>query len=280
MKEIKQDLQKLGIKLGDIILIHSSLKSMGYVIGGADAVIDAFLETLGNGGSIVMPTFTMGKEPFTPKRTASRVGKITEVFRQRKGVLRSCHPTHSIAAYGPKAEYLTKDHNETMGPFVKDGPLGKLVELDSYILFLGCGMGPNTMLHGVEDWIGLPYLKGYEAPVEDDKGEIKKVLVPKRAPGHRDFYSSGSGKIERRLGRSNIIKEGNIGEAKVQLVKARELVKAVITFMQENPTILLCDNDDCQFCFKAKELVKNWLNSGNRVKDFKGIFPLIEKNSI
>ena len=47
IEDIKFSLELMGIAKGDVVIVHSSLSSMGYVTGGADAVIDALLETVG-----------------------------------------------------------------------------------------------------------------------------------------------------------------------------------------------------------------------------------------
>ena len=43
---IKDCLAELGIVEGDTVFFHSSMKSIGYIEGGADTVLDAFLETI------------------------------------------------------------------------------------------------------------------------------------------------------------------------------------------------------------------------------------------
>ena len=85
-EQIAEALQTLGLGPGHIIFVHSSLSSIGYVEGGADAVVDAFLDVLGSTGTLVVPTFTFshgGKlDPvFDPIRDASEMGRITEVTR-------------------------------------------------------------------------------------------------------------------------------------------------------------------------------------------------------
>jgi len=95
-EEIKDGLKRLGIKPGYILLVHSSLSSMGYVEGGADTVIDALLEVVGREGTIVMPTYSTGEagefyDAYDPQSTPVWTGRIPEVFRQREGAVRSLH---------------------------------------------------------------------------------------------------------------------------------------------------------------------------------------------
>lgn len=161
-EEIINDLKKLGLEKGNIVLVHSSLTSIGYVEGGADTVVDALLETVGQKGTVLMPAYPMKGTMleyaktgplFDPKNDPSQMGKITEVFRLRKEALRSLHPTHSVAAIGPHAEYLLKDHDKSQTPCGKTSPFYKLIELNGYILHLGSRFGQTTSVHVIEDLV-------------------------------------------------------------------------------------------------------------------------------
>ncbi|MBQ1607625.1 MAG: AAC(3) family N-acetyltransferase, partial [Lachnospiraceae bacterium] len=54
--DIVTDLKKLGLKQGDTVMVHTALKSIGYVCGGAQTVIEALIEVVGEDGTIMMPT--------------------------------------------------------------------------------------------------------------------------------------------------------------------------------------------------------------------------------
>ncbi len=92
-------LRTVGIEKQDIVFVHSSLSSFGHVKGGADTVIDALLETVGDYGTIAVPTFTWGnfhdkeKVVFDTVNTPCETGRIPKVFRMRNGVIRSVHMT-------------------------------------------------------------------------------------------------------------------------------------------------------------------------------------------
>ncbi|UCD58095.1 MAG: AAC(3) family N-acetyltransferase, partial [Candidatus Hydrogenedentota bacterium] len=106
-RKIVADLHSLGLDKGVNIVVHSSLSSLGHVEDGADAVIAALLEVIGETGTLVMPTFTFPPEPaFDVDSTRSTTGLLTETFRKREGVYRSAHPTHSVAAFGPLAKHF------------------------------------------------------------------------------------------------------------------------------------------------------------------------------
>lgn len=155
---IEDGLRDLGLRAGDLVVVHSSLSSFGWVDGGADAVIDALLAAVAPGGTVVMPTLTFGpytpENPpplFDPRTRAGIVGRIPEVFRQRPAARRSLHPTHSVAAMGPLADELTADHELSRTPIGPDGAWGRIAQWGGRILMLGAPLRTCTMMHGPEE---------------------------------------------------------------------------------------------------------------------------------
>ena len=59
--QLKKDLEKLGIKPSDTLLIHSSMKAIGPVDGGADAVLDMLMDYFRDEGLLVFPTLSYGE---------------------------------------------------------------------------------------------------------------------------------------------------------------------------------------------------------------------------
>lgn len=155
---IEAGLRKLGLKEGDVVIAHSSLKSFGYVEGGADCVIDALLNVVGKNGIACVPTLTYGPyspenppPPFDPHKNPCIVGHIPEDFRKRPQAVRSLHPTHSIACIGTGAMELTEGHEYSETPCGPQSPWGKIADRCGYVLMMGCGTGPLTMSHGAEE---------------------------------------------------------------------------------------------------------------------------------
>jgi aminoglycoside 3-N-acetyltransferase len=170
---LASDLRALGIETGHTLLVHGSLSSLGWVCGGAPAVIDALQRVVGEDGTIVMPTHSSGNmdpsdmenppvpdswydsireqmPPYRPAVTPTRgMGAIAECFRSSPNVRRSDHPQSSFAAWGADAQFITEDHSfdYSLGD---ESPLARVYDLGGDVLFLGTSHATNTSLHLAE----------------------------------------------------------------------------------------------------------------------------------
>jgi aminoglycoside 3-N-acetyltransferase len=233
--DIKAGLRKLDLNRGDNVGVHSSLSSFGVVEGGADAVIDALLETVGEEGTIVMPTYSTNRIeiertqkkpplrvtwkfkllPYDLKETLCWTGAIPETFRKRKGVLRSTQPTHSKAAIGKHAKEIIESED-----LPALGCWRKLLELDGFILLMGVGLDSCSSMHLAEERIKLP------------QRTIEKTTMPKwlaeKYP--EDKWDVGYGpypdftKMEEPLSKNNMMQTIKVGKATLKLVKLRDLI--------------------------------------------------------
>ncbi|MBQ1258225.1 MAG: AAC(3) family N-acetyltransferase [Clostridia bacterium] len=155
-----RQLSEMNINPTGTLLVHSSMKAIGEVEGGADTVIDALMEYMQD-GLLVLPTHTWAQmnekyNVFNVRTEPSCVGLLTNVFRMRPGVRRSVHPTHSVAAYGKDADAFVSGEENAHTPCAKGGCWEKLLLRKAQIMFLGCPLTKNTFLHGVEEWNGIP----------------------------------------------------------------------------------------------------------------------------
>jgi len=238
--DIKAGLRKLDLKRGDSVGVHSSLKSFGRVEGGADAVIDALLETVGEDGNIVMSTHSanLGKDqrtseeiamgvswllrilPYDPEKTPVRTGLIPETFRKRKGVVRGSHPSNSVAALGPKARELSEGWH-------------RLFELDGYILLIGVGLDSCTAMHLAEKRVRFP------------ERILKKITPPK---WFVEKYSGGEwewdfgpypdfARLTKPCLQRGIMKTVKVGESTLKLVKLRELIDLYVEYLKRDPDL-------------------------------------------
>lgn len=153
-------LKQIGLHSGDVVMLHSSLSKLGYVENGANSVIDAFKEVIGDNGTLMMPAFPaigfnydyLKTNPvFDVTQTPSKMGAITETFRMQNSVLRSLHPTDSVIAIGEHALYLTKDHFGQLTPYNSRSPFYRLCELKGKIILIGVDLNSLTNLHTLED---------------------------------------------------------------------------------------------------------------------------------
>ena len=241
-KKICISLNELGIKEGAIILVHSSLKSLGYVPGGPETVISGILDALGDKGTLLIPALSykyVNADPNNPVfdvlNTPSNVGANSEYFRKRQGTIRSVHPTHSVCGTGLYADEFLKDHIMDTTPCGPNSPFRKLSEYGGKILFLGCGIGPNTSMHGVEELAEAPYLFKYSC---------KYRII--HCDGHVTFMTSmlhyfNDHKLEQRYDRvesildRDEIKSGNVLAAKAYLIDASALWKKALEIMKKDP---------------------------------------------
>ncbi|MGM0361964.1 AAC(3) family N-acetyltransferase [Streptomyces griseoaurantiacus] len=170
------ELRALGLGAGDTVLVHSSLRALGPVEGGAETVVDAFLDVLGPAGTLVVYTQTPdNSDPsrwpgtrgyavpeeqwdrlrerlpaFDPDTTpAFGVGVLPETVRARPGALRSTHPQSSFTALGARARELTAHHAPDCH-LGERSPLARLEEAGARVLLLGVGWEVCTAFHLAE----------------------------------------------------------------------------------------------------------------------------------
>lgn len=163
-REILDALGRLSPALPRLLMVHSSLSACGLVQGGPLTVIRA-LRTWNGGGTLAMPAhsycYPMGGEGapvFDLATTPSVVGAITEAFRHEPGVLRSLHPTHSLAVEGAGGPAIIAGHEACATPCGAATPYARLVQMDAAILMFGATLDAYTLFHTAEDAAAVAYL--------------------------------------------------------------------------------------------------------------------------
>ncbi len=248
-----EDLRKAGIEKGDTLIFHSSMKSIGWIVGGAVTVIAALMEAITKEGTLVMPTQSTGNgepsnwnyppvpkdwwqvirdntPPYDPVITPTRnMGRIPETFRKYPNVYRSAHPQASFGAWGKHAELIVETHSYD-DVFGDSSPLAKLYQLNAKILLVGIGLEANTSLHYAEVKANLPNM-----PTETKGAAILKN-------GERvwqewtelEFDDSDFHKIaadfEKEMGLSPVY----FGQAESHLLPMKELIDYAVEWLQTN----------------------------------------------
>lgn len=261
-------LRDLGVKKGDVLMIHSAASAIGGIKDLMKApdtgmlwLLEALKESVGPDGLIAAPTFTKTfksesdgptGDVWNPKTSHSRVGSFTNYVWEQKDALRSDHPTHSIAAIGKRAKEFCAGHSWREGAttFDRRGPWGKLVDWNGKILWIGTAMKTQTAVHAVEEWMALPYMAKCVALV-DDNGKTREVEVLQSPAGPRDFYRDGS-KSEVAWNNSGLGRRGKVGRADCQLMGAGEFIDWLWQAILKDPALLLRDKPDDLWSVKAK----------------------------
>ncbi|HWL54141.1 MAG TPA: AAC(3) family N-acetyltransferase [Chthoniobacteraceae bacterium] len=248
--QLREGFSRLGIRPGDLLLVHSALSSLGTVRGGADAVIDALLEAVGPGGTLMMPA--LSSDVFDPARSPSKVGLLTETFRGREGVLRSFHPSHSVTALGARAAEMVAGHLECPTACGEGTPYAKLMEAGGKILLLGVDQDRNTSLHGLEAMARLPFLKTVTRDYIDPcDGTVRSLEITLYPGPHRNFIG-----LDRRLREAGAMAVAKVGRAVCRLIDAREMRDLLLPELRRDPTVILCDNPHCRDCIAQRACVK------------------------
>jgi len=248
--ELIAQLADMGVDRNGTLLVHSSMKAIGEVDGGADTVLDALTEYMKD-GLLVLPTHTwrqMSKTytVFDSRTEPSCVGLLTNLFLKREGVVRSLHPTHSVAALGHDAEDYTSGEETTLSPCPRHGCWGKLYDRKAQILFVGCSLKSNTYLHGVEEWIDTPNRLD---PSPQDFTVIDKNGVSHTVTQYRHCTidpvvdpSEHYDKMEPLFKAHGAVSYGVFGDAPCILGDAVKMADLTIPYLQNDPHLF--DDDE------------------------------------
>ena len=242
--DIAAGLRAVGLTHGSVVLMHSSLSSMGHVEGGADAVVDALLDVVGPHGLASVPTHTWGivnaRQPvFHVRLSPSHVGRITEAFRHRPEALRSRHPTHSVAATGRRAADYVAGHEHSNTPAGRATPYGRLCAWGGQVLMLGVTLSSWTLVHAFEEWAPVPWVFDRCESLYTVLDDGRVIEVPSRRhtadPGCKRDYPA----LEPLLQHHGLIHYGRVGDATLRLIDAAGAEQLLVPRMREDPDLVL-----------------------------------------
>ncbi|MFO7560827.1 MAG: AAC(3) family N-acetyltransferase [Desulfobacterales bacterium] len=252
-QHIVRDLKAMGIDKGDHLALGISFKSIGYIVDGPEALIDALLETVGPEGTIMMNTFTEFFYPaeikygwidyiFDSETTKVNTGIVPETLRKRKNAIRSKHPTHSVAAIGKMAEYLTECHDETSSAFL---PFSRLSEINGKYLAIGIGERLVGFRHQAQYLAGLLDVVSWRRCVKfkAKDGQIKTFILRDRGGCPKRLSE-----LVPHIRKAGLVQDGKIGMAVSLLVPAKEALGRMAELLKKNPESYLCGSVSCLWC--------------------------------
>lgn len=256
--EIDQQVASLGLA-GQFVCLHASLESFGHVEGGADTIIDAFLDA---GCTIMVPTFTGAQLEVQPdpdqmiERNGwdttwaqslparsdvvyspeldlvdESMGEISAAVLRRAKRCRGNHPHNSFTAIGPRAHLLVDDQAWDD----VHAPLRELTKQRGYVLLSGVGLNRMTLLHFAE---GLAGRRQFRRWATDTNGDAVPVSVRS--------CSEGFPNLEQSLG--YLAQEATLGRSESRLFPAAESVTASAALIRTDPGITRCGDPECFQC--------------------------------
>ena len=244
--QLQAFLTNLGIKSGDVIMVHSSTKGFEAFDGKITDIIYVLKKIVGKDGTLLMPTmpftgtaieYAQSGKIFDVKKTPSRMGMISELFRRMPEVRRSAHPTHAVAAWGSLAEELLSEHHNCTTPCGRRSPYGRLLDVNGKILLLGTGIGVLTFFHAVEEILEehIPI-----SPFTEEKFVMQsKTESDKLVKIETRLFNPGVSKRRNldvlipELKSKGYWRESRLGTLKVVLLNANDILD-VITEMSKN----------------------------------------------
>jgi aminoglycoside 3-N-acetyltransferase len=243
-----EGLRSLGIAEGDTLLVHSAVKPFSGFSGTPLDVIETLLRAVGPSGTVLMMSmpfdglmadYAATKPVFDVLKTPSRMGLLTEVFRRRKGVVRSIHPTHPVLAAGARAVELTASHERCSHPCGAGSPLEKFVAVDGKVLFLDVPFTTFTLIHHIEDLVsgGLPF------PLYNDEPYRMSVITAERQSLTVDVYGFSEearkhrnpARVKQTFVRKGLVRRVRVGNSSLMIIRAQDAVRLSRELAVERP---------------------------------------------
>ncbi|MFT7774329.1 AAC(3) family N-acetyltransferase [Roseateles sp.] len=239
-------LAQLGLARGDVVLVHSSFDAFEGFQGKPNDVIQALQAAVGAEGLLLMPTmgftgsaidFARSGQVFDARRSPSRMGLVSELFRRTAGVVRSVHPTHAVACWGQGAAEAAQGHHLSTTPCGRGSPFEALLRRDGKILLLGTDISVLTFYHYLEELFEARFpespfteevftlvSKNMQAELLETRTRLYAPALSKRRNLH---------KLVPHLKRLGAWREGRIGRLRIAVLQASGVEKAVGEMIQQ-----------------------------------------------
>jgi aminoglycoside N3'-acetyltransferase len=240
-KDIVDDLKRPGLDRGAAVEVHSSLSSIGFVEGGAQTVINALMDVVGEAGAIVMSAYLV--TPLLPLTEEEKrkgiiakvrmldenancktgMGIIVDTFCKLpntylgKGIHRVCAWGHNAKLHSQGYEYL--------------------LSIDGWVLLIGVDIHRCSCMHTAEDKVEWPkeVLEHFELPEEIQRQYPKTDWYVEYNDPHKPLPEDASGKVQTEAERRGLIRRGHIGKAECMLFKGKPVVDIYEEFLRMDP---------------------------------------------
>lgn len=251
-------LESFGIRRDDVVTIHSSLREVGPLEGGADGLIDALKDYLCD-GLLLIPTHTWAvvnaaNPHFDVRSTVPNIGTLSRVAAFRQDGVRSLHPTHSMAAFGENAREYIQGEEKSATPAPVGGALSRLYELNGKVLLVGVGHERNTYLHSIDERIDRPNRlspKGFAVEITDWDGNIlrNEDFRPHRTEGISVGLSEYYRNYKHALDVTGAVQYGWLGNALTTCCDCRKMTDTVLR---------IWERADRDVCIGIQEIPEEW----------------------
>ncbi len=241
---LKEQLEQLEVPENAVVMLHSSLRAVGETEGRGQGLLEVLINHFTRGkGLLCFPTHTWGIKEDEEKirldltKNETCVGMLTKLASAHPDSLRSLHPTHSVAVFGDRKmaeEYIYHDALATSSTDPA-ASYGKLYDCDGYVMLVGVGHNKNTYIHSVEEMLNVPNR------LTKDPVKFKVRLADGTVVEHAIHCHSAEGigdvsrfyvKYEPAFRKHGAIKDGMLGNAKVQLCSAK-IMKDVVQLVRK-----------------------------------------------
>jgi aminoglycoside 3-N-acetyltransferase len=263
--ELTEGFLELGLREGDHVVLHASLRRIGAVEGGPAMLLHRLLKVLGKEGTLLMPTFTSvtrhsathddftkggcwcgGMEnrhlPFILElQPDKQIGEIAHRLCSWPASRRSKHPAFSFVAVGRDSDKLVRNHS------LEDPmqPLKIFLKEDPFVLTLGVNLDSVRAIH-IPEQRRLPYKFVKE----------RALTIAANGPSWVEVTAIGCSRgFQKLMSRMNSadISQTEIGSAKASLYSMKKLIGSAEAVLDENPVALTCGRPECLSCNDVRE---------------------------
>lgn len=283
-RNLVEDLSNLGVRKGDLLNLKVSLKSIGWIQGGAKTLIDAILDVIGKEGTIVSDAFVQSYPlPLSKKhstiisneRSPSYAGMLANAMIEYPGMFRSSHPIQKFVAIGRLADDLMSNHTPDSSAY---DVLYNLTKMGGKNLKIGddkvvVGVGTTHVAVALLGFKKKRRISPRGVNFIDEKGETRVFEVNWSGGCGRGFNNF----LEIYKERGAIISEGFVGNAKSKITDMQKTLEIEMEVLKTNPRFFLCSDPLCFDCRASWEFSGNSISSV-LLKSARPLISLVDKN--